>query len=718
MDNKQTMRFIATCAGGLESLVKEEITGWGGTEVETGIGAVEWSGAVESGYRACLWSRFSSRILLVVDRFEIASTDDLYERARLVPWEDHLAVDGRFAVDCALSAEAPIRHSKFAALRIKDAVVDRFRDRNGVRPDVQLRRPDVRFAVHIRGTRATLAIDLSGESLHRRGYRVTGGIAPLKESLAAAIIAMSGWSGDGRLIDPLCGSGTLLIEAALLFADSAPGLDRAYFGLTKWLGHQEGLWQRLIDEAVEREQAGQGRLWPPLIGYDADEKMIVAARENIARAGMEGKIVVERQDLSQLQAEGSAGWLVCNPPYGERLSEKDQLRHLYRFLGNRFREAFGGWRLALFTAVPEYADLLQIPWHDTRRLYNGPLPCGLFLGRISGVENVFRWQVATVDDLVIGRDLADRLRKNMGKRLSWANEQKLECFRVYDRDLPDYNVIIELYRKWIYVREFSSGGAIDSEKAEQRWTTIVATVRALFSVGRDRLFLHRPGRKTKQGALPDKSKKKPAKRFEVSEVGAYHLLDFAAASGPGLPLDQRLVRLRVRSVARGLSFINILDQTGAATVHAVLGGASRTTTVVADSEHRERVSEIFALNGIYPHQHRIVVDDMFAWLERDTSVYDLAYVNIRSVITPDAGKRGDVRGQKEQPSVLIHQAMRRVKPGGCLFFTVSFRSVVLDSAVQQTFHCRALDKEMVPRDCERSAGMHHYWEIRHRVDGG
>ncbi|MBE0583040.1 MAG: bifunctional 23S rRNA (guanine(2069)-N(7))-methyltransferase RlmK/23S rRNA (guanine(2445)-N(2))-methyltransferase RlmL, partial [Desulfofustis sp.] len=630
MDNKQTMRFIATCAGGLESLVQEEITGWGGTEVATDVGAVEWSGTVESGYRACLWSRFSSRILLVVDRFEITSTDDLYERARLVPWEDHLAVDGRFAVDCALSAEAPVRHSKFAALRIKDALVDRFRERNGVRPDVQPRRPDVRFAAHIRGTGATLAVDLSGESLHRRGYRVTGGIAPLKESLAAAIIAMSGWTGEDRLIDPLCGSGTLLIEAALLFADSAPGLDRSYFGLTKWLGHQDQLWQSLIEEAVEREQTGRDRLWPPIIGYDADEKMIVAARENIARAGMEDKIVVERQDLSQLQAEGSAGWLVCNPPYGERLSEKDQLRPLYRFLGNRFRDAFGGWQLALFTAVPEFADLLQIPWHETRRLYNGPLPCGLFLGRVSEVENVFRWQVAPADDLVIGRDLVDRLKKNLAKRLSWASEQKLECFRVYDRDLPDYNVIIELYRKWIYIREFSSAGAIDSDKAEQRWTTIVATVRALFSVGRDRLFLHRPARKSKQGGPADKRTKKPVKRFEVSEAGAYHLLDFAAAGGPGLPLDQRSVRRRVRCAARGLSFVNILDQVGAATVHAVLGGASRTTTVVADSEHQERVSEIFALNGIYPQRHRIVVDDMFAWLERDKSVYDLAFINIRS----------------------------------------------------------------------------------------
>lgn len=709
-DNRQ-MRFIATCAGGLESLVQEEIVRCGGRAPAISVGAVEWSGTLESGYRTCLWSRCASRVLLVVDRFDIGSADDLYEKARRVCWEDHLTVKSRFAVDCSLSAGAPVRHSTFAALRVKDAVADRFRERCGTRPDVQPKRPDVRLAVHLRGPGATLAVDLSGESLHRRGYRASGGIAPLKESLAAAIISLSGWTGDVPLIDPLCGSGTLLIEAALLLADSAPGLDRAYFGLTNWLGHDEQLWQRLIEEAVEREQVGQDRSWPPLIGYDADEKMIVAARENIARASMEDKIVVRVQDLCRLESVEPAGWLVCNPPYGERLSDKQHLRYLYRFFGNRLRAVFDGWQLALFTGVPEYADLVQITWHDTRRLYNGPLACGLFIGRISGPQTAFSWQVGAADDLAFGRDLADRLKKNLSKRLVWAREQNFECFRIYDRDLPDYNVVIELYRKWVYVREFSHAGAIDRDTAEKRWITVRTVVRTLLSVGRDRLFFHRAGRHPGSGDHPGRRKKAP-KRFEVGEDGASFLLDFTAAAGPGLSLDQRSARLRLRAAARGASFLNGADQAGAATVQAILGGAGRTTTIVRDSEQQEMVGGNFALNGIYPQHHRIVIADPESWLERDETIYDLIYINMRSLI-PFSGKR-DRRDLGQQAGDAIRQAMRRLHPDGQLLFTMSFRTAALDESISRSFDCRIVANMLLPRDCERSAGMHRYWQIRHQ----
>jgi 23S rRNA (guanine2445-N2)-methyltransferase / 23S rRNA (guanine2069-N7)-methyltransferase len=712
MNDNQAVHFIATCAGGLESLVAEEVVQWGCRGPATSVGSVQWSGMLESGYRACLWSRFASRVLLVVDRFEIGSADDLYEKARLVRWEEHLSVESRFAVDCSLSAGAPIGHSKFAALRVKDAVVDRFRERSGLRPDVQPRRPDVRLAVHLRGTSATLAVDLSGESLHRRGYRASGGSAPLKESLAAAIIALSGWSGDTSLLDPLCGSGTLLIEAALQLADSAPGLDRVYFGLTNWLGHDERLWQHLIEEAVEREQSAQDRPWPPIIGYDADEKIISAARENIARAGLEDRIVVRVQELSRLQPTESSGVLVCNPPYGERVSDKQHVRYLYRFLGNRLRARFTGWQVALFTGVPEYADLLQVAWHETRRLYNGPLACGLFVGRVSEPGTGFSWQIGSTDDLVLGRDLADRLKKNLGQRLGWAKERNLECFRVYDRDLPDYNVVIELYRKWVYVREFSRAGAIDQNTAEKRWVTVRTVVRALLSVGRDRLFLHRTGRQDEQGDRLGK-RKKAAKRFEVAEGGASFLLDFSAAGGPGLSLDQRSARLWLRDAARGGALLNCADQSGAATVQAILGGACRTTTVVSDGEQQQLVGENFALNGIYPQHHRIVIADLRSWLGRDEGSYDLIYLNIRSGIST-SGKRGETRNLGHQSSELIRLAMRRLLPDGQLLYTMSFRIASLDESISQAFDCRALDKVLLPRDCERSAGMHRYWEIRHR----
>lgn len=313
------MLFVATCAAGIEKLTGDEVREWGGDEIELGIGSVSWTGSLESGYRACLWSRFSSRILLPVAEFKATSDEELYEKTKAVCWEDHLDTTRTFAVNCSLASGAPFNHNKFVALRVKDAIADYFRERQGRRPDVRTERPDVRLNVHVGADRTVLAIDLSGDSLHRRGYRRKGGgIAPLKETLAAAVVKLSGWTGDEPFVDPMCGSATLLIEAALMFGDCAPGLGRTYFGMTGWKGHDNDLWSKLVTEAVEREEQGQKKVWPPFIGYDADSEALKAARANIRNAGFEDKLYVDQRELFSLESPQKAGCLVCNPPYGKR----------------------------------------------------------------------------------------------------------------------------------------------------------------------------------------------------------------------------------------------------------------------------------------------------------------------------------------------------------------------------------------------------------------
>lgn len=714
MEQNKTRRFLATCAGGLESLVADEIKGWGGEVQTCTTGSVGWSGSLESGYRACLWSRFSSRILLIVRESDLQSVEDLYEQARTTPWEEHLRLVNHFAVDCSIAGGSPIKHSKFAALRVKDGVADRFRERTGQRPDVQVRRPDVRLNVHIRAGLAVLAVDLSGESLHRRGYRSSGGVAPLKESLAAAIVAWSGWTGDGPLIDPLCGSATLLIEAALLLSDSAPGLGRSYFGLTNWLGHDQELWERLVEEARAREAVGQDRLWPPLLGYDADDEVIAVARENIKRAGLEDRIVVRCRELCMLQPEETPGWVVCNPPYGERLSGIEHLRYLYRFLGIRLRESFNGWTLALFTAVPEYADLLQIPWRDSRRLFNGPLSCGLFVGSVPPPEPDFHWQIKVGEPIEAGRDLVNRLKKNLDKRLAWAREHGVECFRIYDRDLPDYNVSIELYRKWVYIREFPSPKTIDRNKAEERCKTAVSVVRSLLGVGWDRLFIDRRSPKSVGTERPIGRRAK-GDRCEVGEGRGRFLLDFSRGSCLGLALDQRSARLRLGMAAKNKAFLNLIDQAGAATVHTAIGGARRTTTVVPTAEQRERTAWNFALNGMYAPWHRIVVGDYQHWLDQDGDTYDLIYANIRTAFS--SKKRAGGFDLRQHHGDLIRTAMRRLRQDGTLLLTTGLRPFKLDPALAEQFSCRSLDGMLLPRDFERSSGIYRYWEIRHQSGG-
>ena len=362
---KQPLQFTATCGSGLEELVGEEIAAFGGATIESRPGAVSWTGSLESGYRACLWSRFASRILLELARFDAPNTDALYTHASNILWDDHFTIKSTFAVHTTL-VNAAISHSQYASLRIKDAIVDQFRKRFGKRPDVNPLNPDIRLNLHIQGTGASLSLDLSGDSLHRRGYRTGSGEAPLKETLAAAIVRLSGWlervEQEPILLDPMCGGATLLIEAALMYSDSAPGLLRKTFGFMGWNKHDPQLWERLVEEALDREGQGLPETWPQFIGFDADPKVVAAARKNVIAAGLRDVIVVKQRQLARLQCPGPQGCILTNPPYGERLSEKEAVKYLYRCLGRTFQSNFAGWNLGFFTANPDIAEMVGVQW--------------------------------------------------------------------------------------------------------------------------------------------------------------------------------------------------------------------------------------------------------------------------------------------------------------------------------------------------------------------
>jgi 23S rRNA (guanine2445-N2)-methyltransferase / 23S rRNA (guanine2069-N7)-methyltransferase len=289
---------------------------------------------------------------------------------------------GTFAVDTSVTGSC-INHSRYAALKVKDAVVDRFRARYGSRPSVQNSQPDLRVNVHIRKDRATVSLDLSGESLHLRGYRTEKGAAPLRENLAAAILMRAGWPGLATMvspfIDPMCGSGTLPIEAALMAGDVAPGLYRTYFGFLHWRGFERGIWRNLLVQARFRAREGLAHL-PSIAGYDIDGRVLKIARENLERAGLGGKIGFERRDFHSLPASpggGEGGLLVVNPPFGGRMGEKNNLRFLYAGLGQTLRDRFAGWQAAVFTGNPELAKEMGLRAHRKHVLFNGPIRCEL-----------------------------------------------------------------------------------------------------------------------------------------------------------------------------------------------------------------------------------------------------------------------------------------------------------------------------------------------------
>src|SRR5690349_6349979 len=384
------LSLFATASRGLEPLLAKELAALGAATVKEQGGGVLFTGDLAAAYRACLGSRLASRILLPLSRFPLADADGLYQGARAIEWTDVFDIKTTFAIEVA-GRSAAVTHTHYAGLKVKDAIADTFRGKTGERPSVDTENPQIRVHLHLDRDHAQLALDLSGESLHRRGYRRAGAQAPLKENLAAAILMRCDWAALARdgapLLDPMCGSGTLVLEAALIAADVAPGLSRERFGFESWLEHKPKVWKELKDEAKARAAAGRARELPLLHGSDVDPRAIHAARDNARRAGFAEQVSFTVQDLSAARpASARPGLVVTNPPYGERMGAEAEVIKLHSLLGATLKEHFAGWQAAVFTGRPDLGPRIGLRAHDTYSMYNGPLPCKLLRFEVHGAR--------------------------------------------------------------------------------------------------------------------------------------------------------------------------------------------------------------------------------------------------------------------------------------------------------------------------------------------
>ncbi len=377
--SSEVYKFFATTAKGMEALLADELRSLGAQQLQQARAGVHFEGSLEVAYRACLWSRVANRVLLPLKTFLAPDPGKLYGGVKSIRWTDHMSADETLAVDFSSSRSA-ITHTHFGALKVKDAIVDQFRSVTGARPSVSVFQPDIRVNVYLHENEATVSLDLSGESLHLRGYREDGARAPLKENLAAAILLLADWpkaaSEGAALMDPMCGSGTLLIEAALMAAHRAPGLGRRHYGFIGWKKHDPSLWERLLAEARAKEITDPKRL-PRIVGYDSDFRAVRAALANVERAGLRGRVHVEKRDVSLLEPVQDRGILVVNPPYGERLGEIEELKPLHKSLGDLLKKRFAGWNAFVLTGNPELAQAIGLKPSRRHVLFNGAIECRL-----------------------------------------------------------------------------------------------------------------------------------------------------------------------------------------------------------------------------------------------------------------------------------------------------------------------------------------------------
>jgi 23S rRNA (guanine2445-N2)-methyltransferase / 23S rRNA (guanine2069-N7)-methyltransferase len=721
------MQFFASCPPGVADLTAAELRALGAMQTREFKLGVQFEGSLEVAYRACLWSRTASRVLMPLATIPAANADALYAGVKQIDWENHLGPRATLAVEFA-GTSSGITHTHFGALKTKDAIVDRVREQHGERPSIDVERPSVRVDVRLDRDRATVSLDLSGESLHRRAYRARGVAAPLKENLAAAILLRSGWpaiaESGGALLDPMCGSGTLLLEGALMALDIAPGSLRSYFGFIGWTGHDRELWTRLLDEARERRAAkANARL--VVRGFDRDAGAVRAALENIERARLRGVIHVERRELQELTNEfGSFGLIVTNPPYGERIGDQAQLQALYATLGQRLREHFEGWKAAVFTGNPPLAKAIGINARRTHTLFNGKIECRLLRMDVAPGDYMGERKQRTPEEEAEIRArpgaqmFANRLRKNLKAARDWARREGVDCYRIYDADMPEYSFAIDWYsdggdQSWVVVQEYAPPRTVDVAAARMRRREVFATLPDVLSVSRESIFFRE--RRPQKGTSQYEKVAEEREYHVVRENGYRFYVNFQDYLDTGLFLDHRITRRKVGELARGKRFLNLFAYTGTATVHAAGGGADASTTVDMSRTYTEWARRNLALNGLADSRHEFVQADVLTWLQNQPggNRYDLMFIDPP---THSRSKRleEDFDVQRDHRK-LLSLAAKLLAPDGAIVFSNNYTRFKLDSEIAELFHVEDWSERTIPWDFRRNPRIHRCYKL-HKKD--
>lgn len=754
------VEFYATCGTGLDGLLASEFNQLGFSGVQRAGAGVRFNGQLADGYKACLWSRIANRVLLPVHRGPAADPDALYQLAQQIDWSEHLDVDGSLAVDF-FTANSNITHSQYGALKVKDAVVDQFRERQGRRPNVDRETPDVRINVYLFRNQARIAIDLSGSSLHRRGYRSAGGLAPLKENLAAAILQASGWQESleqgGALFDPLCGSGTLLIEAAMIAINQAPGLQRSYFGFKGWKFHDETSWRNLLEEAQQAVRAS-----PVLIaGADQDPQALDICQQNLKAAGLESVVSVVCQPMNSappaMVADRPCGTLIANPPYGERLAGDARF---YADMGAAFSRHYAGWSCNLFTATEAPYARARLPLSAVLKTRNGGIDCVLLKGDIPALARsrnpvtqvsesmhkavtdneqehpqaaLYRGREKTVDKdgqsdaslsgpaTVDITPFVNRLRKNRKALKGWLKQNGINAYRLYDSDLPEFAVAIDVYQAdhtYCVVQEYQAPATVNLSMAQARLQALMSALPEAMNI--DEQHIHLKVRQVKAGT--DQYEKLASTRsvtVALEESGVHFELNLSDYLDTGLFLDHRPVRRYIQQNASDKRFLNLFAYTASATAAAVTGGARSSVSVDSSNRYCQWAKRNLDVNNAAPQLHEVVRQDVFTWLEgaalalSDTNRFDLVLLD-PPTFSNSTDTENDWNVQRDHVAA-IDACLSVMSTGSLLIFSNNYRRFKLDQDLlndtKRGIRVEDRSRWSIDRDFHRNQRIHQCWFI-------
>ncbi len=713
--------FLATCPRYFETFLAKELASLNAENIKPAQHGVYFSANQQDAYRICLWSRLANRVLLQLDSFPGQDPESLYNGVKTIDWTQHFTADMTFLVHFVGQSSA-LRNTHFSALKIKDAIVDQFREKTGERPAIDIENPGVRITAYLIKNKISIYLDFTRTSLHKRGYRTQYTIAPLKENLASVILAASNWQTiaktGGSLIDPMCGSGTFLIEAAMIATDTAPGLANASSLLNNWKQHDKTAWKDVVNEAKKRQKTGLATSHSRIIGFEADSFAFKSTAEHIKQSGFSAHIEIHQKELAYWTFDSALqpGLIVTNPPYGERLGDKQSINYLYQRLGKIIAKHIN-WKVAIFSADTHLLRALAIEPEQQHSFLNGKIPCQLMVSTVHPTHTInesteltlFAEESTKLNDDI--KPFANRLIKNTKHLAKWARRENIVCYRLYDADLPDYALAIDCYGSNLHVQEYAAPKSIDPEKAQQRLQDAVNAIKILFKHSDKQIVIKKRQRQKRLSQYEKQNDHQ--KLFVVSEKKASFLINLTDYLDTGLFLDHRNIRFEIASMADGKRFLNLFCYTATASIHAALNGASQTTSVDLSNTYLDWAKKNFALNGLSDDQHQLIQMDVTEWLKINKKKFDLILLD-PPTFSNSKRMHGNLDIQRDHVQ-LIQSTMRHLSSQGTLFFSTHFQHFQLSTDDLDDFILKDITADTIATDFKRHKKIHQCWKIQHKI---
>lgn len=702
--------LFISCPKGLEYLLEEEVRALGlHISQITPQGVYGETQDLAQVYHLCLWSRLANRVQLILFNGQAHNQQTLYTLCNQFPWQTVFTPDKTLGIEFHGTSKN-FRNSMFGAQVIKDGIVDHFRQFKGLRPNIDKEQPQIKLHAYLKHDMVTVSFDLTGYSMHQRGYRRQAGAAPLKENIAAAMLMRANWpelaTKGYALHDPFCGAGTLVIEAAMMASHIAPGLLRQDQSLIHWAQHQSSLWEKVRSLALKQVKAFPVKL----VGTDNNPKLIEIAHSNAEKAGVLPLVEFSIGTIQNCKPSSKTGLLIANPPYGERLGDVMAHVPLYQQIGTTLHTHYQGWQAAILTSNPLLAKALGLRSDKQYTLYNGPLECKLYRF-VLNLSNQLKTSSNPKSSLDSGiQMLVNRLKKNYSYLQKWIKRNNIYAYRVYDADLPEYAYAIDIYNEQAVLQEYAAPARIPAHKAEKRSLELIQAVPIALGIPSNNLIVKQ--RKRQRGEQQYQKLSDTKHRIIVKEGPAKFKVNLVDYLDTGIFLDQRTLRLNFGKLAPGKQFLNCFCYTGTASVHAALAGAT-TTNIDLSNTYLNWAKDNFQLNQLDLQKHQFIQEDVSNWLRITRNKFDVIFLAPPSF--SNSKRMDETFDLQRDHERLIHTCMRLLTEDGILYFSTHLKKFTLSPTLKEKYSIKEITHELVDLDFKRSKSTQVCFKLSRRT---